>query len=179
MTRKEAVDFLEKCRWWFEPFTSEKEQWNEALDIAIEALTQESTQDLISRQDAIRAVFNTSIPFSATGRTARQMKGLKRDAVGMIKSLPSANPRTEGVLCALADRTCPFQGKEFAWCLTCPHISDEDRDLVKRAIEPKTGEWIQDDDYICDQCGYHMIVGGGAYNYCPNCGADMRGKTHE
>lgn len=39
--------------------------------------------------------------------------------------------------------------------------------------EPKTGEWIQDDDYICDQCGYHMIAGGGAYNFCPNCGAKM------
>lgn len=48
-------------------------------------------------------------------------------------------------------------------------------DMVIEAMsEPKTGKWIQDDDYICDQCGYHMIVGGGAYNYCPNCGANMR-----
>ena len=38
----------------------------------------------------------------------------------------------------------------------------------------KTARWIKDDDYVCDYCGYHMIVGGGAYNYCPNCGARMR-----
>ncbi len=78
MTRGEVADFLEKCRWWFEPFTSEKEQWNEALDMAIEALQQvtgklnnrddslltadaeavkerKSKLDLISRQDAIEA----------------------------------------------------------------------------------------------------------------------------
>ena len=41
------------------------------------------------------------------------------------------------------------------------------------SVEPKTWEWIRNDDYICDQCGYHMIVGGGAYNFCPNCGAKM------
>ena len=41
------------------------------------------------------------------------------------------------------------------------------------SAKSKTGEWIRNDDYICDQCGYHMIVGGGAYNYCPNCGARM------
>lgn len=47
----------------------------------------------------------------------------------------------ETVFCPLADRACPFQGKEIAWCLTCPHISEEDRDLVKKAVaEPKTGE---------------------------------------
>lgn len=61
MTRGEAADFLEKCRWWFEPFTSEKEQWNEALDIAVEALTQDSrkvTQNLISRQELCRYALN-------------------------------------------------------------------------------------------------------------------------
>ena len=59
------------------------------------------------------------------------------------------------VLCALADRACPFQGKEYAWCLTCPHISEEDRALVKKAIEPRTGEWEFDEDegeYICSEC---------------------------
>ena len=49
------------------------------------------------------------------------------------------------LLCALADRACPFQGKEFAWCLTCPHIGEEDRALMKKAVAepkqlPKVGE---------------------------------------
>lgn len=61
-----------------------------------------------------------------------------------IDLMPSAESREYGVLCALADRECPFQGKEFAWCLTCPHISEEDRELVRKAVEgseQKTGEW--------------------------------------
>lgn len=97
-----------------------------------------------------------------------------------IMRFPSAEPKTEMVLCALADRTCPFQGKEFAWCLTCPHISEEDRNLVKKAVsEPKTGEWIETDEYggfKCDQCGWDMV---GTSRFCPNCGADMRGEKHE
>lgn len=38
MNRREAADFLDKCRWWFEPYTSVPEKWNEAIDMAIEAL---------------------------------------------------------------------------------------------------------------------------------------------
>ena len=53
MTKKEAVNFLEKCRRWFEPYTSEKEEWNEVLDMAIKALqndVNDYSNDLISRQ---------------------------------------------------------------------------------------------------------------------------------
>lgn len=48
-------------------------------------------------------------------------------------------------------------------------------------IEPKRGEWIeQEDDYHhyweCSECG--MGVGlDDIRNYCPNCGADMRGDN--
>ena len=38
MTKGEAIGFLEKCRYWFMPYTSEEDTWNEALDMAIEAL---------------------------------------------------------------------------------------------------------------------------------------------
>lgn len=45
-------------------------------------------------------------------------------------------------------------------------------------IEPKLGKWIyqfrdsENEEYRCSKCGYPE-----AYkpNYCPNCGADMRG----
>ena len=47
-----------------------------------------------------------------------------------------------------------------------------------KAQEPKTGEWIEHFDesgkwYECDQCHTDW---GGAVNFCPNCGADMRGE---
>ncbi len=30
------------------------------------------------------------------------------------------------------------------------------------------------EDCYCDQCGFNSVIGG---NYCPNCGADMRGEA--
>lgn len=50
--------------------------------------------------------------------------------------------------------------------------------------ERNAGKWIEDDDAIihgrCSCCGWSAIwqetdVFGG--NFCPNCGADMRGET--
>lgn len=69
---------------------------------------------------------------------------------GLAEAIDALEPRTDGVLCALADRECPFQGKEFAWCLTCPHISEEDRALVKKAIaEPKREECEEREQGLC------------------------------
>ena len=64
--------------------------------------------------------------------------------------------------------------------------------------ERKTGEWIDSGIHsrafdifgvrtwasrmMCDQCGFvtHAIEGRmEQYNFCPNCGADMRGGNHE
>ena len=64
--------------------------------------------------------------------------------------------------------------------------------------ERKTGEWIEAEvmpktfdvngietwasKMQCDQCGFitYAIEGHmGQYNFCPNCGADMRGGNHE
>jgi hypothetical protein len=93
-----------------------------------------------------------------------------------------SEPKTETVLCALADRECPFQGKEFVWCLTCPHISEEDRALLKAvASEANTGEWIFDEEegeYICSRCSRladtDTTTGEwGLPRYCGDCGAYM------
>ena len=37
--------------------------------------------------------------------------------------------------CVMANRTCFAHGTQIAWCLTCPHISEEDRRLVVKAVE--------------------------------------------
>ena len=62
------------------------------------------------------------------------------------------------------------------------------------SVQPKRkkGEWIQvvkhhkDDeqeyDYIeitCSVCGVKRRIGWTGANYCPNCGADMRGEEHD
>lgn len=57
-------------------------------------------------------------------------------------------------------------------------------------IEPRKGKWIYGEDeygidgYHCDKCGFfvpwdyaHKFINYiEDYNFCPNCGADMRGE---
>ena len=59
------------------------------------------------------------------------------------------------------------------------------RDEIWRVIddlptieERKTGKWIDMDDHVmCSCCGATHY--GADKNYCPNCGAYMRGEGHE
>lgn len=68
-------------------------------------------------------------------------------------------------------------------------VDDHDRakEKIKRLPsaqpERKTGRWkrrIVDSgynaDWICSECGYRVKTDFVNYNYCPNCGADMRGE---
>lgn len=126
--------------------------------------------DLINRQDAIDILddFEADIELG------------KRDSYKVHREKLLSIHSAYHPLCALADRECPFQGKEYVWCLTCPHISEEDRELVKKAVEPRTGEWKKISPariYECSECGQMVKTGNiGAYKFCHGCGADMRGE---
>jgi len=47
-------------------------------------------------------------------------------------------------------------------------------------IERKKGEWIKMPYHVteCSECGFSLEdwIQGAFYNYCPNCGSDMRGE---
>ena len=60
-------------------------------------------------------------------------------------------------------------------------LKDVFRDVIPSAdvVEVVHGHWEWEDDLICSECGCGMVVGGGAYNYCPNCGARMDGESDE
>lgn len=46
--------------------------------------------------------------------------------------------------------------------------------------QPKRGKWIKISPaniYECSECGKHVMTNDiCAYDFCPNCGADMRGE---
>lgn len=61
-------------------------------------------------------------------------------------------------------------------------------DLPSAQPERKRGRWMLSKMYesdhvamICSECGatYDKTVAGCFFNYCPNCGADMRGERND
>lgn len=38
---------------------------------------------------------------------------------------------------------------------------------------------VKYDYWVCDICGYWVGNGKPTYNFCPNCGADMRGEKDD
>ena len=67
--------------------------------------------------------------------------------------------------------------------IAVPVIDIEHAPIIE---ERKTGNWVGIDDepcetFECDVCGFVLDdwIEGAFYNYCPNCGADMRGNTDD
>jgi len=67
-------------------------------------------------------------------------------------------------------------------------VRDRLKALPSAQPERKKGKWIYHpeigwgDTWLCDQCGEKTIstvMGKPRANYCPMCGADMRGKQDE
>ncbi len=47
--------------------------------------------------------------------------------------------------------------------------------MAIEALERKHGEWIESDfGWRCPICGNTSVMWQRTYNFCPNCGADMR-----
>ena len=80
----------------------------------------------------------------------------------------------------LVGKRCPDDGT-----LTCRLIENE---VINKLIpiQPKRGRWISADaifggvPFYCSECGENTrdtVMGKPRWNFCPNCGADMRGVT--
>lgn len=188
MTREEAIKIIDCYDIGFYDLSGEKipaDKLAEALDMAIEALS-ETSGDLISRQDAISSV---EAELRCTNK-GEDVSGLTL-ALSLIDALPSALADIGDY----ADRLWKIayeRGKAEAEAVSEEEHVKALNDLAvawknKSAERPK-GEWIRKYDkkincywYECDQCGEYRPRNqfGHEYNanFCPNCGADMRGDT--
>ena len=78
----------------------------------------------------------------------------------------------------------PFRLSEFYRFYELPNIAISRENFEKmRPVEPewKTGKWIktydgEDEWHECSECKY---VVSWKPNYCPNCGARMKGEPNE
>ena len=227
MTREEAIKILKAIRVYECYPKSASEETKEAIDMAIEALkitqdTQESTQDLISREDAIK---NAHFPMiDDAGYEVVRVDDIlalpsatcedciwhvcnynkidwegedgyisRRDAVNeidewiqratdnetdvaikeflsflkeRINTLPSAEPKTGAKI---------VPKKESDMYITGYRDGHDDA--------TKTARWIQKDlcaDRFCSNCDYVVWDSEAEeYNFCPNCGARMKGADDE
>jgi hypothetical protein len=83
-------------------------------------------------------------------------------------------------------RTHNFADRDDRWAVSCLLKAIPAADVVER----KRGEWeyltqgfsdgMVMDDFGCSECDHVQTIpmNGWLPNFCPNCGADMRGVDH-
>lgn len=126
--------------------------------------------DLIDRQDAIDAIESLWDWNTVDGI---QTSTALRQVIHDIKDLPSAQPDT--------DEWCTDCKEYDQKKHCCPRFNRVIRQTLETQIERKKGFWINRslnivypewEDCTCSVCGKHSHN----YDFCPNCGADMRGE---
>lgn len=141
--------------------------------------------DLISRQAAIEAL------------TGWETDPTDEEIVHTLKALPPVEPKpvmTEEVreaimrltMCAReACSICKYE-KTCGFDKQVEMATKNMNTIIDAFTERPKGEWIEEDKinhkyhiyHICSECGLGRF-NWGEDNYCPNCGADMRGADDE
>ena len=162
--------------------------WNGTIEDLLNQWTEEGCPPPIEvSEDCISRKWVISFIDAGHLRNPNEKCFSENDVVELVKNAPSVTPTKPQKFNRPVTEMLDECGIEWEY-------SDNPED-IKRTLElfdeafieafgtrppvtptERTGEWIKNDDFTCSACGYHMIVGGGAYNYCPNCGADMRGE---
>ena len=161
----------------------------EKAQLSGEDATKDATSDLISRKELLK-----QIDIDSDGE--RGFYGDNWKFIDTIESMPSAEPERltdddfETIrihLNAQKEKLCNQQRWEEAE----EYQRIIDRFIAFASAEPewKKGVWICTDDDIfnCSECDFEIDATGcidpieylKTYNFCPNCGADMRGEKEE
>lgn len=68
-----------------------------------------------------------------------------------------------------------YDGNSIEQGMTVTGIEQALNEMPSIHPKQKTGQWIDDN---CSECGQY-VYHGDANNYCPNCGAYMKGKNND
>ena len=155
---------------------------DEILDSIPPAQPERKTDgDIISRQAAIDALLSHFVPQTYTGKQVEQAKKL---AEGIMSKVPSAQPFTEEQIQTMQELESAQIEKAYelgkADRPTGHWIEDEKQNVLMRKFIEKGEVWR-----VCSVCGAGLMIGAEYetdkyyhetfHNFCPNCGADMRG----
>ena len=139
--------------------------------------------DLISRQAAIDAVRSYYDEFDTSDKSIEDR----------IKALPSAQPNVHdtnvGDIISRQDAIDALGERPMVWAESDYELgarNQYDADVLALetlpSAERKKGRWITKSTNgemfdVCSACGY--VEWDDSHNYCPNCGAEMRGEEDE
>ena len=143
--------------------------------------------DLISRQAAIDALVAETIYteeelkeyYEANSHRNEWVNGI-HEAVEVIKQLPPAhgtNLAEVGADCISRQAVKEILDKNQMPYHVYPYVWDAINALPPAQPERIKGHWTRDN--ACSECGCQPWFSGDIhnYNFCPNCGADMREVT--
>lgn len=149
------------------------------------------TNMVITRADAIEAI-EFLPPYREYWKGTRKILYAKEDIIKALKEVPSAD-KPKGELISRADALKPFciapDGTRIPE-VDCDNFPVEfSVEFIKKhllslpSIEAAQGEWIYKstdesimDEWVCSKCGDWTFA---KTDFCPTCGARMKGAEHE
>lgn len=137
--------------------------------------------DLISRADAIEAVKETKPIVRSTERNWGKMiaEQHSKELVKALKALPSVDAEPKWSC------TANFVAEQLE---RLKDMTDEEKcEFVRKFFgmgDAVQGEWVDwlgsGNEWECSICKCSIESHGSiAYNYCPMCGAKMKGESHD
>ena len=182
MTTKQAINLLERIS-----YSQHDAEKREALSMAVRAL--EGDGDMISRQ-AVMKEFSDFVRESNNSDFAPTPTW--NDAVSLVGSMPSVQPVNYGSTKSDSSSQLKLNNDLISRQALCEYaLNQKDKSVTPNDImrfpsaQHKKGKWIEHNPhkwglgiiFECSECGYEMDC--EEPNYCPSCGADMRGESDE
>ena len=135
--------------------------------------------DLIKRSDAIKAASNALWEY-LMAMDDSYINGIEQAVEGKIKSVPSADEPQK----TLAEALAPYTNREELMMADAEARGYAEGFKEGLEADRPQGEWIEVEEdwrhqiefWKCSECDFAV---SSMYNYCPDCGARMKGADDE